>query len=137
MSARIGLATAALAQLQGEEASQAEQMLIGLLPDARAVIGLGILRSRRAEPELTRMFEAEQRAQREAKLKTGLKTTLPAMNHGRPTNWSIWRSRSGESVPIGAGLTPSLAFWPLATIGSGRWLWKSSAASAIPLPYRR
>jgi hypothetical protein len=53
-SARLGLATAALAQLQGEEASLAEQILIGLLPDARAVIGLGILRSRRAEPELTR-----------------------------------------------------------------------------------
>jgi hypothetical protein len=54
MSARDGLATSALAQLQGEEASQAEEILIGLLPDARAVIGLGILRSRRAEPELTR-----------------------------------------------------------------------------------
>ena len=67
MSARDGLATAALAQLQGEEAARAEEFLIGLLPDARAVIGLGILRSRRAEPELTRMFEAEQRAQREAK----------------------------------------------------------------------
>ena len=67
MSARDGLATAALAQLQGEEAARAEEMLIGLLPDARAVIGLGILHSRRAEPELTRMFEAEQRAQREAK----------------------------------------------------------------------
>jgi HEAT repeat protein len=66
-SARDGLATAALAQLQGEEAARAEEILIGLLPDARAVIGLGILRSRRAEPELTRMFEAEQRAQREAK----------------------------------------------------------------------
>jgi HEAT repeat protein len=66
MSARAGLATTALAQLQGAEASQAEKMLIGLLPDARGVIGLGILRSRRAEPELTRMFEAEQRAQREA-----------------------------------------------------------------------
>jgi HEAT repeat protein len=65
-SARDGLATAALAQLQGEEAARAEEFLIGLLPDARAVIGLGILRSRRAEPELTRMFEAEQRAQCEA-----------------------------------------------------------------------
>jgi HEAT repeat protein len=66
MSARDGLATAALAELQGEEAARAEEMLIGLLPDARAVIGLGILASHRAEPELTRMFEAEQRAQREA-----------------------------------------------------------------------
>ena len=65
-SARDGLATSALAELQGEEAARAEAMLIGFLPDTRAVIGLGILRSRRAEPELTRLFEAEQRAQREA-----------------------------------------------------------------------
>jgi HEAT repeat protein len=65
-SARDGLAASALAELQGEEATRAEEMLIGFLPDTRAVIGLGILRSRRAEPELTRMFEDEQRAQREA-----------------------------------------------------------------------
>src|SRR3984885_14403173 len=65
-SARDGLATSALAELQGEEAAHAEAMLIGFLPDTRAVIGLGILRSRRADPELTRMFESEQRAQREA-----------------------------------------------------------------------
>jgi HEAT repeat protein len=65
-SARDGLATSALAELQGEEAARAEAMLIGFLPDTRAVIGLGILRSRRAEPALTRLFEAEQRAQREA-----------------------------------------------------------------------
>ena len=65
-SARDGLATSALAELQSEEASRAEEMLIGFLPDTRAVIGLGILQSRRADPELTRMFEAEQRAQREA-----------------------------------------------------------------------
>jgi HEAT repeat protein len=66
MSARDGLASSALAQLEGEEVSRAERMLIAFLPDTRGVIGLGILRSRRAEPELTRMFEAEQRAQREA-----------------------------------------------------------------------
>ena len=66
-SARDGLATSALAELEGEEATQAEAMLIGFLPDTRAVIGLGILRSRRAEPELTRMFEAEARAQRESR----------------------------------------------------------------------
>jgi HEAT repeat protein len=66
MSARDGLASSALAQLEGEEISRAEGMLIAFLPDTRGVIGLGILRSRRAEPELTRMFEAEQRARREA-----------------------------------------------------------------------
>jgi hypothetical protein len=66
-SARDGLATLALAELEGEEVTRAEDMLIGFLPDARGVIGLGILRSRRAEPELTQLFEAEQRAQIEAK----------------------------------------------------------------------
>ena len=66
MSARDGLATSALAGLQGEEAARAEEMLIGFLPDTRGVIGLGILQSRRAEPALTRLFEDEQRAQRKA-----------------------------------------------------------------------
>jgi HEAT repeats len=61
MSARDGLDTRALAELGGEEVARAEDMLIGFLPDARGVIGLGILRSRRAEPELTELFEAEQR----------------------------------------------------------------------------
>jgi hypothetical protein len=46
--ARDGLATLALAELRGEEITQAEELLIGFLPDARGVIGLGILRSRRA-----------------------------------------------------------------------------------------
>jgi hypothetical protein len=67
-SARDGLDTLALAELRGEEVTRAEDLLIGFLPDARGVIGLGILRSRRAEPELTRLFEAEQRAWREAKV---------------------------------------------------------------------
>ena len=66
-SARDGLDTLALAELEGEEANRAEDLLIGFLPDARAVIGLGLLRSRRAEPKLTLLFEAEQRAGREAK----------------------------------------------------------------------
>jgi hypothetical protein len=67
MSARDGLDTPALAELRGEEISRAEDMLIGFLPDARGVIGLGILRSGRAEPQLTELFEAEQRAWREAR----------------------------------------------------------------------
>jgi HEAT repeats len=67
MSARDGLDTLALAELEGEEVTRAEDMLIGFLPDARGVIGLGILRSCRAEPELTQLFEAERQAQIEAK----------------------------------------------------------------------
>src|SRR5262245_46639569 len=56
-SARDGLATPALAQLTGAERDKAEQMLLGTLPDTRGVIGLGLLRSRRAEAPLTRMFD--------------------------------------------------------------------------------
>jgi hypothetical protein len=67
MSARDGLDTRALAELRGEEVTQAEDMLIGFLPDTRGVIGLGILRSRRAEPQLAKFFEAEQRGWRAAK----------------------------------------------------------------------
>jgi hypothetical protein len=67
MSARDGLDTLALAELEGEEVTRAEDLLIGFLPDARGVIGLGVLRSRRAEPELTQLFEAERQAQIEAK----------------------------------------------------------------------
>ncbi len=67
MSARDGLDTRALAELRGDEVTRAEDMLIGFLPDTRGVIGLGILRSRRAEPQLIQFFEAEQRGWRAAK----------------------------------------------------------------------
>jgi hypothetical protein len=60
-SARDGLDTAALGELSGEDRARAEDMLIGLLPDTRAVIGLGVLRVRRAEPLLVPLFEAERR----------------------------------------------------------------------------
>jgi hypothetical protein len=60
-SARDGLDTAALAELAGEERTRAEEMLIAYLPDTRGVIGLGELRSHRAEPALTALFEAERR----------------------------------------------------------------------------
>ena len=58
-SARDGLDTRALAQLEGDERTRAEDMLLGYLPDVRGVIGLGVLRSQRAEPWLTTLFEAE------------------------------------------------------------------------------
>jgi hypothetical protein len=70
-SARDGLDTSALAQLEGEEVARAEDLLIGFLPDSRGVIGLGILRSRRAEPQLTQLFETARRAQLEAKVADG------------------------------------------------------------------
>jgi HEAT repeat protein len=58
-SARQGLDTRSLAALEGEERSRAEEMLLEYLPDTRGVIGLGELRSRRAEPALVQLFEAE------------------------------------------------------------------------------
>src|SRR5215211_9151969 len=54
---RNGLDTVALSLLEGEERMRAEEMLVGQLPDERGIIGLGELRSRRAEPELMRLFE--------------------------------------------------------------------------------
>jgi HEAT repeat protein len=61
-SARRGLASPALAELTGEERVRAEDMLINNLPDSSAVIGLGVLRSSRAAPQLVELFEVEQRA---------------------------------------------------------------------------
>ena len=60
-SARDGLDTASLAALTGAERDKAEQMLLDYLPDGRGVIGLGVLRSRRAEAPLTRQFDKASR----------------------------------------------------------------------------
>ena len=59
-SPRNGLDLKALAALEGEERSRAEDMLLQYLPDARGVIGLGALGSRRAETALVQLLEAEQ-----------------------------------------------------------------------------
>jgi len=59
-SPRNGLDMEALAALEGEERSRAEDMLLQYLPDARGVIGLGALGSRRAETALVQLLEAEQ-----------------------------------------------------------------------------
>jgi HEAT repeat protein len=67
-SARQGLDKAALAQLDGEERAQAEDMLLRYLPDARGIIGLGVLRSQRAKPALAALFDSEQKARRENRL---------------------------------------------------------------------
>jgi hypothetical protein len=61
-SARQGLDTIALAQLDGEERTRAEGMLIQYLPDSRGVVGLGVLRSRQAKRQLVQLFEAERGA---------------------------------------------------------------------------
>lgn len=58
-SYREGLDKQALRELEGEERARAEDLLIARLPEYRAIVGLGVLRSRRAEPELKRLFEEE------------------------------------------------------------------------------
>ena len=65
-SAQDALDTASLASLQGDERGQAETMLIAFLPDARGVIGLGVLRSKKAEPFLTEMFDHDLKEHDEA-----------------------------------------------------------------------
>src|SRR5687768_12764357 len=54
-----GLDTAALSELNEEERTRAEEMLIAQLPDVRGIIGLGELRSHGGGPKLKRLFEAE------------------------------------------------------------------------------
>ncbi len=66
MSARDGLDLAALRELAGDERARAVEMLIDVLPDTRAVIGLGELRAREAEPFLAQILDAEEQEYREA-----------------------------------------------------------------------
>ena len=56
---REGLDVTALMQLQGAERTRAEDLLLAALPEARAITGLGQLRSQRAKPRLREIFEAE------------------------------------------------------------------------------
>ena len=62
-SAQDVLDTAALEQLSGDERQRAEDMLIDFLPDSRAVIGLGVLRSQRAKLHLMALFVKERARQ--------------------------------------------------------------------------
>lgn len=73
-SARDGLDVLALSLLEGEQRTRAEHMLIEFLPDTRAVIGLGVLRSLKAEPRLRQLFAAERMAW-----------------HGHDGDWSPYR----------------------------------------------
>ena len=65
-SAQDALDTASLASLAGDERARAEDMLIAFLPDARAVIGLGVLRSNKAQPRLKEMFDHGRKEQAKA-----------------------------------------------------------------------
>jgi hypothetical protein len=88
-SVRQGLDKAALAQLEGEERIRTEDMLIRFLPDTRGVIGLGVLRSRRAEPLLAPQFEAERQAQRESELASGSRWFPYVLMHLAKALWQI------------------------------------------------
>jgi hypothetical protein len=57
--ARQGLDVQALLALGAKERERAEELLLDYLPDVRGVIGLGVLRSPRAEPVLAGMIEME------------------------------------------------------------------------------
>ena len=57
--ARQGLDVLSLLALGAKERERAEEMLLDYLPDVRGVIGLGVLRSPRAEPVLAGMIETE------------------------------------------------------------------------------
>lgn len=88
-SARQGLDTAALAALDGEERRRAEDMLLRLLPDTRGVIGLGVLRCRRAEPALVQLLLAGHEANG-----SGLIYLLAALWRIRPD--ARWRDMAIE-----------------------------------------
>jgi hypothetical protein len=104
-SAQDALDTRSLARLKGEERQQAETMLLAFLPDSRAVIGLGVLRSGAAEPKLTALFDAERKKQAEARPAT---RTQP----GDPDEWrpsallylahALWRIQPDSRWPQAA-----------------------------------
>jgi hypothetical protein len=98
-SARQGLDTPALAGLFGEERERAEGMLIAFLPDSRAIIGLGVLRSPKAEPYLAALFEAERLAQRASKLEPEAGPSPDRLLH---LVTALWRIRPDPRWPAAA-----------------------------------
>ncbi len=98
-SARQGLDTPALAGLAGEERERAEAMLIAFLPDSRAIIGLGVLGSSKAEPHLAALFEAERLAQRASKLQPEASWLPYRLLH---LATALWRIRPDPRWPLAA-----------------------------------
>ncbi len=109
-SARDGLNMAALIALQNDEREAAETMLVDLLPDMRAILGLSALRSRRAEPWLRTAFEAEINA-----LRDGDVGTLIATAH------ALWRLEAA----------PRYAAAICKTLGAPEWTNRMDAAMAL------
>jgi len=130
-SAREGLDTEALGRLVGEERRRAGDMLINALPDSRAIIGLGVLRSQRAEPNLLRLFEAERLAQRHSKL-------LPDLG------WSPYKLlHLVKALSLGFGQTrvgpplPSMCSAPRMIATNGKRLPRLYMKLEIPLRFGR
>jgi HEAT repeat protein len=98
-SARQGLDTPALAGLVGEERERAEGMLIAFLPDSRAIIGLGVLCSPKAEPYLVALFEAERLAQWASKLQAEASWSPYRLLH---LVTALWRIRPDPRWPAAA-----------------------------------
>jgi hypothetical protein len=98
-SARQGLDTEALAGLVGEERERAEAMLIAFLPDSRAIVGLGVLCSRKAEPNLVALFEAERLAQRGSKPRPDASWSPYRLLH---LATALWRIRPDARWPAAA-----------------------------------
>jgi hypothetical protein len=98
---RDGLDIPALWELAGEERSRAEDMLLRYLPDSRAIIGLGELRSQRAATELRRLFNAERQAQQEARR---------AIARGADTDWLpydlLWLAKALQQIRPDPSLLP-------------------------------
>jgi len=101
-SARDGLDIASLRAIEDYERGEAERLLLAFLPDARAVIGLGVLRSAKAEVELSRLFDTERKQQIDAR-------NDPAMQPGGSNEWypsamlylaqALWRIRPEPRWP--------------------------------------
>jgi hypothetical protein len=124
-SARDALNISTLTALEGDERTQAETMLLAFLPDSRAVIGLGVLRSRLARAELARLFDDERAQQIQARVDV-------AMQPGGPSEWypsamlylahALWR------------IDPDPR-WPQAAIEvlspASDWVFRQSAVEAL------
>ena len=101
-SARDGLDIASLKAIDHQERAAAERLLLAFLPDSRAVIGLGVLRSGMAERELSRLFDIERKQQIEAR-------NDPAMQADGSNEWypstllylaqALWRIRPEPRWP--------------------------------------
>jgi hypothetical protein len=94
-----GLDTPALSGLAGEERERAEGMLIAFLPDGRAIIGLGVLCSSKAEPYLAALFEAERLAQQASKLESEASPSPDRLLH---LATALWRIRPDPRWPLAA-----------------------------------